>query len=344
MVARRLCHSPHVKFAGMTSVRGLLGAADLSWAGVARWGQKPALFDPGVYLVATTRDPDDEAGLLRQAIDSAAVRMLLQVRPEANVDGVAATEQSVTDRLRALWVPGQPVLYIGLATVPVSDRVGQYYSTKIGARAPHAGGWPLKMIANLDQTWVHYAAADDPADAEQRLLSAFRAGLSEAVVAALHDPQVVLPYANLELTKGLRKAHGFRGVKAPRSISPATSKPTTSSRTGGATAAAAPTSQPPRLVTNSRLRTQNVTSADLAAGRIRVPSETKRLFPREKATIEVEVCGERLTCKWDPKYGPDKERSGTVSVGRAALGRLVAPDRPLTVTTADGVVRMGYLS
>lgn len=326
----------------MTSVTGLLGAADLNWAGVARWGQKPSLFDPGVYLVATTSDPDDEAGHATPAIDSTAVRILLQVRPEATVDGVAATEESVADRLRALWVPGEPVVYIGLAGGPVSDRVGQYYTTKIGARAPHAGGWPLKMLANLDQLWVHYAAADDPTDAEQRLLSAFHSGLSDTVVAGMHDSQVVLPYANLELTKGLRKAHGFKGVKAPRTAPPTGAKP--SSPSPPIAAAPAPTPQAPRLITGSRLRTQNVTAADLAAGRIRVPSETKRLFPRDKATIDVELCGERLTCKWDPKYGPDRERSGTIAVGKADLGRLVTPNRPLTVTTADGVVHMGYLS
>lgn len=295
-----------------------------------------------MYLVATTSDPDDEAGLPTPAIDSAAVRLLLQVRPEATVDGGAATEESVADRLRALWVPGEPVVYIGLATGPVSDRVGQYYTTKIGARAPHAGGWPLKMLANVDQLWVHYAAADDQADAEQRLLSAFHSGLSDTVVAGLHDSRVVLPYANLELTKGLRKAHGFKGVKAPRTVSSTAATPPSPGPT--AEAAPASTAQPPRLVTNSRLRTQNVTIADIAAGRIRVPSVTKRLFPRDKATIDIELCGERLTCKWDPKYGPDKERSSTISVGKAALGRLVTPNRPLTVTTADGVVRMGYLS
>lgn len=325
----------------MTSVSGLLDAAGLVHDGAVRWGQRPSLFTPGVYLVATTSDPKDEIGESHAVVDPDAVTTLLRARTEATVDGHAATAESVRRRLEAIWVAGEPVVYIGLASTSVRDRVGQYYGTKIGARAPHAGGWPIKLLAGLDRLWVHYAAADDPDDAEQRLLRAFRDGLAAAVVAGLHDRDVVLPYANLELTKGLRKGHGFKGVKAPRAVSTATAPKATPLRAAEAATAPTPATPSAKLVTGSLLRTQNVTPTDIEAGRIRVPSAAKTLFPRDKATIEIELFGERLTCRWDPKYGPDKERSGTISVGRAVLSRLLTPGRQLAVTTADGVVRMG---
>ena len=96
-----------------------------------------------------------------------------------------------------------------------------------------------------------------------------------------------------------------------------------------------------RLITNSRLRTQTVTAGDLRVGKIRIPHATKRVFPEDKATIEIELCGEMLTSRWDPKFGPDRERSGTVAVPREQLARLVRAGRELTVTIADGVIRIG---
>lgn len=194
-----------------------MAAAELTPACAVRWGERPSTVAPGVYLVATTPDPDDHQGLPNCSIDPAAVRALLQVRPDARVDDAPATEKSVTERLAALWVPGEPVVYIGLAGRSVADRVTEYYRTKIGAGAPHAGGWPIKMLATVDALWVHHAPCDDPGAAEQTMLRAFASGLDAETVAALHDPVVVLPYANLELTKGVRKRHGFKRVKEARS-------------------------------------------------------------------------------------------------------------------------------
>lgn len=200
----------------MTSVSDLLKSAGLRLAGLARWGRPPGLAAPGVYLVATTPNPDESRGAITASIDPLAVRSLLAARPEATVGGTAATEASMTDRLKALWVPGEPVVYIGLAGTSVAHRVKQYYRTALGARAPHAGGWPIKLLADLDQLWVHYAAADELGEAEAALLQAFADGVDAATVAKLHDATVVLPFANLQRSPGVVKAHGFSGVKAPR--------------------------------------------------------------------------------------------------------------------------------
>ena len=326
----------------MTSTSQLLSAAGLTAHGVAPWGTRPSSQSPGVYLLAISEDPTEEEGLANAAIDPDAVSRLLRVRAEATVDGRQATEQSFTERLKALWVPGEPVVYIGLAGTSLAQRVGQYYDTKIGARAPHAGGWPIKMLANLNQLWVHYAACDTPDLAEQRLLRAFGDGLSAHAITELHDHDVVLPYANLELTKGRRKAHGFKGVKAPRTR---TDKQRPSPRPSQAEPALATpvgtTAVQPKLVTNSRLRTQSITPTDIAGGRIRIPKTTKSMLPPEKGTIDLELCGELLQCGWDPKFGPDRERSGVISVPKTTLVRLVRPGRQLAVTVADGVVRIG---
>lgn len=49
----------------------------------------------------------------------------------------------------------------------------QYYNTPLGARKPHAGGWPLKTLENLDELCVHYAACVSVDVAERTMLGPF---------------------------------------------------------------------------------------------------------------------------------------------------------------------------
>ena len=200
----------------MTSVGELLRAAELSTHRAVPWGDAVPLDAPGVYLIAISADPLHDTGLGMCPVGSDAVATLLRRRPEAMVDGREATVESVSSRLSALWLASEPVLYIGLAGTSVRARVGQYYRTKIGARAPHAGGWPLKMLANLDDLWVHFAPSDDPRSAEGVMVDEFMRGVSEADAARLIDPDTPLPFANLMLPGGHTKRHGFAGVKATR--------------------------------------------------------------------------------------------------------------------------------
>jgi hypothetical protein len=56
---------------------------------------------------------------------------------------------------------------------------------------------------------------DDYDSAELRLLEEFGGTLPDAERRALHDPFLVLPFANLKDGYGRRKAHGIGGSKLP---------------------------------------------------------------------------------------------------------------------------------
>jgi len=91
----------------------------------------------------------------------------------------------------------------------------------------------------------------------------------------------------------------------------------------------------------SAARTQRVTQADLAAGRIRLPREAKRFFPSERGSVEVVLRGERLTGRYDPRTGPDRDRSAVLRLEKQALARLVGANEVLQVTRGPaGVVRL----
>ena len=79
------------------------------------------------------------------------------------------------------------------------------------------------------------------------------------------------------------------------------------------------------------MRTQRVTAADLHAGRIRIPHETKLLFPRDGEYVDILLRGQAMNVRWDPRMGPDQERSGVLLIGRRVLPDLVSPDEVLHV-------------
>lgn len=201
-----------------TTVNELFEHADVVRSGAVRWGTPVALQKPGVYVIATSQHPDQRDGLLDGPFDERALEQLIRARPEIMIDNAAADATRLNLRLRAMWPAGESVVYIGNAGADTGHRVKQFYDTRIGARAPHAGGWPVKML-ETGHLWVHYGAAARPEDAERAMIALFADAVPTDVRCALVDPSAPLPYANLEFPAGGRKVHGIRGAKELRKIS-----------------------------------------------------------------------------------------------------------------------------
>lgn len=73
-------------------------------------------------------------------------------------------------------------------------------------------------------------------------------------------------------------------------------------------------------------RTQRITASDIRAGVIRIPIGQKMPFPAKTARTNIVIRGTRLRdIAWDPRVGPDRERSGRLSIGQR-LGTLVSAD------------------
>jgi hypothetical protein len=142
----------------------------------------------------------------------------------------------------------------------------------------------------------------------------------------LRDSAHPFPYANLEWPQGTRKVHGIRNAREPRakkdqnSVTPTSALPASPLKLH-----AGPAGAP----------TQRVTAKDLERGQVRIPASksafTKSLFPAEKQKVIATVRGQRLEVSWDPRMGPDKERSGILRIGKR-LSELVTEDEVLVVT------------
>jgi hypothetical protein len=209
-----------------SSVTDVFAAADLVPTGVAGWGQAPATTSAGVYVVALTDRTDAVRGTVRECpLSVGSLRQLLDVRRELRIDSDhRPTAAELGTRLAGFWLPDETVLYVGLSTRPLSERLGEFYGHRLGAKSPHKGGWPLKTLRVLDKLWVHWAptSKDECADAENEMLRAFAAAVSPESKDGLYAPEPVMPFANLRDGHYRRKRHRVTGATGPlRSISDA---------------------------------------------------------------------------------------------------------------------------
>ena len=175
--------------------------------GPVPWG-KPALTRaPGIYVVELP------AAIEVAPIALSAVRAWIRRVPTITVDGSPTSGAALAARLANFWVPSATVVYIGQASGPVQGRVAAYYRTPLGDRSPHAGGHWIKTLSCLSDCLVWSAATDDYEEAEREMLDDFSRTVPAAERRALHDPLLVLPFANLKNGRGQVKAHGIRGSK-----------------------------------------------------------------------------------------------------------------------------------
>lgn len=186
--------------------------------GFVKWGETAPSMSSGVYIVSLHDDLHDGQGLAQAPLDLAALATWLDRSPGLTVDGRRVCVETLRDHLARWWLPQTSVLYIGKASgQPLSDRLGQYYDTPLGARAPHGGGYWLKTLVVLPEMTVHFAetSPNGAGDAEDDLLGEFLT-LRGSPPAAHPEPGLTLPWANLEIVRPpprRRRQHGLPSLR-----------------------------------------------------------------------------------------------------------------------------------
>lgn len=212
-----------------SSAARLLHEAGLQSQGPVPWGTRVPCRAAGVYVIETPR-PLTGAPINRQAV-AAWIERVETLR----VDGQRPSTEQLARRLESFWIPGETVVYVGLAGTSVAQRVHQFYRTPLGDGRPHAGGHWLKTLENLGLLLVWWAKTHDAIGGEKQLLRAF---------AKRHGGAAVLPFANRQGPTGIRKPHGItastlrtvRSATTPK-IRPAEARGSTPRRSlGGARA------------------------------------------------------------------------------------------------------------
>jgi hypothetical protein len=192
----------------MTSqAAALLRSAGLDVRGPVTWRTTVDCQEQGVYVVEIP-----EPALLAP-IDQRSVAAWISRVATLRLDGLRPNPKELAARLAAFWLPSRTIVYIGQTTATVGGRTGDYYKTPLGDRSPHAGGHWIKTLECLDHCLVWWAASDQPDRAEGILLNLFAATVPAEEAERLHDPTLVLPFANLQNERRLRKRHGITGAR-----------------------------------------------------------------------------------------------------------------------------------
>ena len=187
----------------------LFRAVGLMADGPVVWGRPVPARGPGVFVVELP------APLHHAPLEISRIGKWLERVPALQLDGGHPTSRALAARLSSFWLPSTRVLFIGATEGSIGGRIEAIRSTPLGERRPHAGGFWLHALSGLEQARVWWAQTRAVEESEDALLSAFADTIPAAERAALHDPTVVLPFANLRTVTGDRKKTGLVSSLVP---------------------------------------------------------------------------------------------------------------------------------
>src|SRR5262245_45410599 len=192
----------------------LLRSVGLLADGPAVWGRPFAAGGPGVFVLELA------APLATAPVELTRVGKWIEKLPAFRIDGREPSSRAVLARISSFWIASTTVLYIGSSTSNIAGRVAAIEATPLGDRKPYAGGTWLKALTGLERTRIWWARTDAVEEYEDALFGSFAEAVPAEDRARLHDPAVVLPFANLRSTAGDRKAHGLTGYLVPEDAAP----------------------------------------------------------------------------------------------------------------------------
>jgi transcription elongation factor GreA len=196
------------------SAPGLLRAVGLLADGPVVWGRPLPHGGPGIFVVELP------APRATAPLELTRVGKWIERVDSFRLDGEPPTSRQVAARLGSFWLPSQPVLYVGATPVSVRGRVKALRETALGDRRPHAGGHWLHTLTGLGTARIWWAATEAVEEYEDAVFEAFAAGVPPDERAALHDTEVILPFANLRTPTGARKRTGLTGTLLAETVAP----------------------------------------------------------------------------------------------------------------------------
>ena len=177
-----------------TSIEEIFSRVSLRPEGPVGFGEPIFSKEQGVYVL--TGSPDGTCSSRKFEFSTPKLEEWLNRCPDMRLDGVRPTSTDLERELASWWLADEPILYIGMTTRSLRQRLRQYFRTPIGATKPHAGGfWVHTLATNL---YVFSSNSNDPLEVEARMLE------------VLGDAHGRLPWANLSGPRG-RKPHRLSG-------------------------------------------------------------------------------------------------------------------------------------
>jgi transcription elongation factor GreA len=299
--------------------------------GPVRWGSPARSARPGVYLVELP------APLPRAPVDLSPVGSWIDRVPTLQLDGHRPAGKELAQRLAGFWLPDQIVLYVGSTAGSLGRRIQEMVDTPLGDAAPHPdGGW-LKTLHGLDQARVWWAETSAPEEYADAILAAFADAVDPAVVANLHDPTVVVPFANMATPTGLQKDHGITGqlLDAPAPPQPAPPRRVVTLPPGNAVSSEA--GMAPRARATGGASRRAASTARAGAARAAVSTH-----PRAAVSTQPRAAASAATSSRGPE--PVHVTAEGLAKLREELDELVTLRRPEIIARVRAARELGDLS
>ncbi len=195
------------------SIHELFSRFNLQYSKPKKWNEKFSAEFNGVYLIAKTNDPfTKEVKFPELKISSCAFNNWLKEANDLKIDDKKIKNiNDVYEHIKNFWNPNENILYIGQSSSKnnfIDKRVKQFYVHKIGQQGPHTGGYWLKLLECLKDSFVFYAPSDNPRDNEFKMLMKYVECSTGRSFYELENIGRYLPFANL--TASFYKEHKIK--------------------------------------------------------------------------------------------------------------------------------------
>lgn len=195
------------------SINKLFTDFNLDYSNAIKWNEKFEAKVNGVYIIAKTNNPFTTiAENSNFGICPSASSRWIHEATELKINGNKVKRiKSINEHLIEFWNPKENILYIGQSsskTNPIQKRVAQFYAHKLGQKGPHTGGYWLKLLDCLENTYVYFAESRNPRDTEFKMLMKYIECTTGKSFYDLENIGNHLPFANL--TADFYKIHGIK--------------------------------------------------------------------------------------------------------------------------------------
>ncbi|MFC6860377.1 hypothetical protein [Zunongwangia atlantica] len=181
----------------------LFNEFDLDYEGPFKWYDNLNANYNGVYIIATTNKPKSKTPTNSFNICPKTFEFWIKEAEDLNIKGEKVKEiTQVSDYLENFWNPNENILYIGASsskTNPLQKRIQQFFDHKVGFQGPHTGGYWLKLLDCLENTYVYYSKCKNPTQIEFKMLLKFVDKSSGNSFYDLEDFTNYFPFANLKI-------------------------------------------------------------------------------------------------------------------------------------------------
>ena len=195
------------------SVDQLFKALKLKYEGPFKWNEKLKANYNGVYIITLTEDPKDKSkNKFQFALCPDTFKRWLIEANDLEIQGKKVNKiKDVKKYLEQFWNPNENILYIGESssqTNPLEKRINQFYVHKVEQKGPHTGGFWLKLLPCLKDTFIYYAKVERPRETEFKLIMKFVELSTTKEFYDLDNFSKYFPFANLKVD--IMKDHEIR--------------------------------------------------------------------------------------------------------------------------------------